>query len=178
MTEIKLIVDILLKSGVIIIATDTLYGILALAHSRSAVDKVYKIKQRSPKKPPIVLISDLSQIIDKPSPKQLVILKSYWPGPNSIILPSSNAPHWLSRGQDGIAYRLINKGLLADLIRQTGPLIAPSANPEGKPPAKDISQAKQYFGDQVDLYIDSGEITSTSPSQLYLWTKSEMKRLR
>jgi len=64
-----------------------------------------------------------------------------------------------------LAFRLPNKKDLINLIKKVGPLVAPSANIEGKPPAKTISQAKKYFGEKVDFYIDSGKI-SGPPSTL------------
>ena len=109
----------------------------------------------------------------------LKTLKKYWPGPNSIILPDANAPSWITRDTGTVAYRMISSDIdLYALIAKTGPLIAPSANPEGLPPAKNIAQAKEYFGDQIDFYLDGGEITNTAPSNLYLWSKDGMKQLR
>lgn len=56
---------------------------------------------------------------------------------------------------------------LRELLRQTGPLIAPSANPEGAPPARTISEAEAYFGDGVDIYVDGGEVPlDINPSRL------------
>src|SRR5204863_149383 len=65
---------------------------------------------------------------------------------------------YLHRGTNTLALRLPKDESLQNLLKKTGPLIAPSANVEGLPPAKNITDAKKYFGDGVDLYIDGGEI--------------------
>ena len=170
--------EILLSGGIAILPTDTLYGIVCLANNQQAVNKIYKIKNRDTKKPPIVLISNIDQMFDKPAKEMEEQLNILWPGPNSIIFPAVNAPNWITRGSNSVAYRLITKGFLKEVIDKTGPLIAPSANPEGLTPARDISQAKKYFGDSIDVYIDGGEINNTKPSNLYLWSPQGTKKIR
>ena len=157
-TQIQAIAKVLNSGGVAVIPTDTIYGIVAKASNQEAVKKVYKIKQRNTNKPCIVLISDFNQLkcfnIDK---KYLELSKKYWPGPNSLIFPTTRIDKYLTKDKT-IALRLPNNNELLDLIRQTGPLIAPSANPEGLPPATTIAQAKSYFGNQIDLYVDNGSM--------------------
>ena len=67
----------------------------------------------------------------------------------------------VARGGDSVAYRVVRNELLRQVVEQVGPVIAPSANPESKPPAKNIAEAKAYFGDTVDLYVDGGEVPRT-----------------
>src|SRR3989338_7413332 len=64
----------------------------------------------------------------------------------------------LHRGLGTIAFRLPDKEELRKLLREAGPIVAPSANIEGQPPAQTIEQAQKYFGTAVDFYIDGGEI--------------------
>ena len=171
--------NIIKNDGLAVVPTDTIYGIVALASSKVATEKVFALKGRTLSKPPIVLITSLDQMFSAPPKLALKTLKKYWPGSNSIILPDANAPSWITRGTGTVAYRMISSDInLYALIAQTGPLIAPSANPEGLPPAKNIAQAKEYFGDQIDFYLDGGETTDTAPSNLYLWSKDGMKQLR
>ncbi|MGB4942879.1 MAG: Sua5/YciO/YrdC/YwlC family protein, partial [Candidatus Moraniibacteriota bacterium] len=66
---------------------------------------------------------------------------------------------------------------LRNLLRHTGPLIAPSANIAGEPASTSIEEARKYFGDQVDLYIDGGTLTS-APSTLVRWTPEGIQILR
>jgi L-threonylcarbamoyladenylate synthase len=69
----------------------------------------------------------------------------------------------LHGGQDSLAFRIPKKQSLRALLRKTGPLVAPSANPQGKAPASKITEAKQYFGDRVDFYV-RGAIKKGKPS--------------
>jgi L-threonylcarbamoyladenylate synthase len=151
-------INILKSGGVAVIPTDTIYGVVARAFDHKAVDKVYQIKNRSVNKPSITLIADFDQLkdfdIDK---KWLETAKQYWPGPVSLIFPTNKTDiNHLTRNTGTVALRLPDNEQLRQLIRQTGPLIAPSANPEGLPPATTIAQAKACFGDQVDIYINNG----------------------
>lgn len=171
-------VSILKDGGVAVVRTDTLYGIVARADNQAAVDRVYAIKERTPTKSPIVLISSPSQLFDTYDQPTLERLHELWPDKVSVILPSSAAPAWLTRGNASVAYRLPDNTPLRELVGATGPLIAPSANPEGDPPAMTIAQARGYFGDSVDVYVDGGTVTDNSPSKLYRLTDEGMERLR
>lgn len=162
------IADVLKRGGIGILATDTIYGLVGHALNEKTVERIYRIRQRRPDKPFIVLIADLSDLekfnvkIEKATEE---ILARAWPGKVSVILScqDQSLAH-LHRGQD-LAVRLPDKNDLRELIRAVGPLVAPSANPEGLPPAKNIAEAKKYFGVGVDFYEDSGELIS-EPSTL------------
>lgn len=172
------LVATLQAGGVAIVRTDTLYGIVACASNRTAVERVYAAKKRTPTKSPIILIADTSSLYDTaPTPAETT-LKELWPGPYSLILPSIHAPDWIRRGNESIAYRVPAHDTLRKLLTQTSPLIAPSANPEDKPPALTVQQAVDYFGDQVDLYVDGGEVTDTRPSTLLRFSGDKFEKLR
>jgi L-threonylcarbamoyladenylate synthase len=156
--------------GVAVIPTDTIYGIVARAEDRDAVERLYAIRKRNPEKACLILIADMEDLArfdvslndtDKEA------LASLWPGPNTIIIPSSN-PEWahIARSTGALAFRLPAKEGLRGLIRTTGPLIAPSANPEGLPPAATIAEARAYFGDDICCYQDAGELRG-APSSLW-----------
>ena len=170
----------LLRAGKIgIFRTDTLYGVLAKADDEAAVRRVYEVKGRSDDKSPIVLVASVDQLFDAPSTEMRQLLDEVWPGKVSVILPSEEAPAWITRGNASVAYRLPNDERLSALLEETGPLIAPSANPQGRPPAMTIDEAIGYFKDAVDFYVDGGPVTDESPSQLIRITESgETERLR
>ncbi len=158
----------LLKEGAIgVLRTDTLYGLVASASNKEAVERVYAVKNRTATKSPIVLIADQSQMFE-PAPEALKdVLAELWPGPNSVIMPSAAAPEWITRGNGTVAYRQPDSPRLQRLLAQTGPLVAPSANPEGEQPAKSWAEAQGYFGDNVDFYVDGGVAIDEAPSKLY-----------
>lgn len=161
------VVDMLNNGYIGVVRTDTLYGLVAKASDKLAVERVYSAKVRTPSKPPIVLIESTSQMFD-PAPKSYrEFLDEVWPGRNSVVIPAPSAPHWVTRGYGTVAYRIPDEPELRSLIRAVGPIIAPSANTEGRPPAATIDQAIQYFGDKVDFYVDGGEVELDTPSALY-----------
>ena len=150
-------------------ATDTIYGIVGLALKKEVVENIYKLRERNPSKPMIILIGSIRDLgffgikIDKITQK---ILEKFWPGKVSIILPCPSKKFiYLHRGTRSLAFRLPDKPDLIEILGKTGPLVAPSANPEGEPPAKTVEEAKKYFGQKVDFYLDEGELTSL-PSTL------------
>lgn len=173
----KQVADILKSGGIAVVATDTLYGLVGQALNRPAVERIYTVKGRSPAKPFIILISHQSQL-ELFGVQAVSQLNDYWPGPVSIILPC-NRPDlkYLHRGTNDLAFRLPAKDDLRALIDQTGPLVAPSANPEGQPPATTITEAKAYFSNKVDVYADSGRVEG-NPSKLIKITGGQIETLR
>lgn len=148
------IIKILKTGGIGVLATDTIYGLVCSALNKKAIKRVYKVRKRNQNKKCIILISsikDLAKFGIKPDKETLKILNKYWPGKVSVVI-------------NNIAFRLPKKPSLIKLLKQTGPLIAPSANPESLPPARTITEAKAYFGDQVDFYL-AGR-TNKKPSRL------------
>jgi L-threonylcarbamoyladenylate synthase len=174
------VIPALTNGDLAVIPTDTLYGIVGQALNQQTVEKIYKLKGRSPEKPCIILISSLEELeqfgielTEELKPKLL----EFWPGPTSIILPCSRADlEYLHRGTNTLAFRMPNKLELIEVIKATGPLVAPSANPEGAPPAINIDMAKQYFGDAVK-YLDGGELTGR-PSTLIKIVDNQIHILR
>ncbi len=165
------LVETLQKGGIVVIPTDTLYGIVTSALNKSAVEKVYALRKRSPDKPVIVLVASFEQLqkfLDV-SEKAKQYLEGVWPGSVSVVLPCDKKEYFhLHRGTNSIAFRMPADKILKKLLLITGPLIAPSANTEGMPPATTIEEAQAYFGDSVDVYVDGGKITG-SPSRLVRW---------
>lgn len=172
------VAPIILSGGIGVLRTDTLYGIVARAMSEDAVERVYRIKGRTPSKPPIILIATADQLMNDYDDATLKRLNELWPGKNSVILSAHGMPSWLVRTGDSLAYRVPNDDGLSRFLEKTGPLIAPSANPEGMPPALSIDEAKDYFGDEVDFYVDGGRVVDDAPSKLYRLHVDHLERLR
>jgi len=157
----KQIIQILKSGGVGVLSTDTLYGLVTPALNPLAVERVYKLKNRAPDKPCIILINELSDLAKfgvEPNKTDLDLLKKLWPGKISVILPITDSDAsekfaYLHRGAETLAFRLPALLKLRNLIKKTGPLIAPSANPEGEKPAQTLHQAKRYFTTQTDFYF-------------------------
>lgn len=172
-----------LKEGQVgVIPTDTIYGLVASALLKHAVERVYALKGRDFTKPCIILLPDtkaIGQFTIKSD--KIALATSYWPGPFSIILPLQleGLTKWqyLHRGKNSLAFRCPDNPYLQKLLKKTGPLIAPSANPEGKQPARDIAAAKTYFGNTVDFYVDGGALDN-NPSTIISLINDKPEYLR
>jgi L-threonylcarbamoyladenylate synthase len=153
---------IIKEGGIGVLKTDTLYGVVGSALSKKAVERIYELKGRDENKPFIILISKIEDLEKFGVPHSHVhensgILKSLWPGPVSIILSCPDKKfEYLHRGKKSLAFRLPKNPILQKFLKKTGPLVAPSANPQGLLPANSITEAKKYFGDKVDFYITGG----------------------
>ncbi len=172
----------LLKEGKIgVLATDTLYGVVGQALNKETVARIYTVRQRTPEKPMIILISDLGDLLQcgvHLSVNAEAIVNKLWPGEVSIVLPCQNEDfYYLHRGTKTLAFRMPKPIALRKLLVETGPLVAPSANPEGLPPATTIVEAEAYFADQVDFYVD-GKKREREASTLIAIENNKVKVLR
>lgn len=156
----------LLKPGTVgIIPTDTVYGLVARAADQAAVGRLYGLKGRTDK-PGTVIAADIMQF-EKLGLKHryLKSVEQYWPGALSIVIAcGSPALAYLHLNKMGLAVRIPNDSRLMEILRRTGPLLTSSANPPGETPAATIDQAKAYFGDKVDFYLNGGSLRNHQPS--------------
>ncbi|MFZ1735418.1 MAG: L-threonylcarbamoyladenylate synthase [Candidatus Moraniibacteriota bacterium] len=152
-----------------ILPTDTLYGFVASARSPHAVERLYRARGRDKRKPCIVLIEQLVDVeyFDVSfSPQVELMLQNFWPGAVSVIFPDiSERFSYLHRGTETLAFRVPDSVELRNFLRKSGPIVAPSANPEGLKPAKTIDEARRYFERSADFFVDGG-ILSGEPSTL------------
>lgn len=172
---------LLLKEGTIgVIPTDTIYGICASALNKNGVKKVYQLRKRNKKKPFIILINsfkDLEEFYVSLKEWQKKFLKKIWPGKFSVIFNCfSKKFFYLHKGTKALAFRLPKHKELLKILSISGPLIAPSANWENFPPAKNIKQAKRYFGNKI-FYYNKGNLVG-KPSTLIDLTSKKIKILR
>lgn len=177
----RLTIQILQKGGIGVLPTDTLYGLVGQALKKETIKRIYRVRKRNPKKPFIILISnlkDLSLFGITTSSKEKNILKALWKKPITILLDCPHKKfHYLHRGQKTLAFRLPADRWLRGLIKKTGPLVAPSANLEGLTPAYSIKKARTYFDDQIDFYADVGLIRK-KPSTIIRMQPSGISILR
>lgn len=173
------------EGSLVIMRTDTLYGILGRADVPSIVDQIYKAKGRDENKPFIILISNINELNRfgvQVTEELSEMLQKYWPGSITFILPVASEClekfSYLHRGTNALAFRMPGKSELRELIAQTGPLVAPSANPQGFAPAKNIDEARDYFGDAINAYIDEGEVVDASASTIVRYDGTGFEVLR
>lgn len=164
----------LLKSGKIgVMPTDTIYGIVGSALNPDVVENIYRLRGRAPDKPMIILISglnDLNHFNILLTEEQKNFLKKNWPNPLSVVLScTSEKFKYLHRGKKSLAFRMPKEHNLLVILKQTGPLVAPSANSEMDKPAETIQEAKEYFGNKISFYVDGGKLKSKPSTIIQLY---------
>lgn len=172
-------IEILKNGGVGVMPTDTVYGLVCSAFSKEALNRIYKLKGRDENKPPVIIISDISDLEKfeaKVSPAHQKIIEKYWPGKVTIIFEIPSDLNYLDKGL-GLAVRLPADEKLREFLKQTGPLATTSANISGQLFAKNIEEARKYFGNAVDFYEDGGELNS-APSTLVRINGDKVEILR
>jgi L-threonylcarbamoyladenylate synthase len=169
------------SGGVVVLPSDTIYGVMARAADQQAVERVYRLRGRAPEKPCIILAADRSQMTDNSqwTSKHTELAEQFWPGGLSLVTPvTDKTPAYLHRGTHTLAYRIPDYPELQRLLETTGALIAPSANPEGQPPATTVAEAQSYFGENVDGYVDGGNLADHTPSTVVAVEDDQPKILR
>lgn len=176
------ITPVLLGGGVGILPTDTLYGLVGCALNEEAVERIYEIRKRDLKKPMIILVSsidDLKSFGISLSLEQMKILKKMWPAKLSVVIDCKNKKNkHLLRGGKSLAFRMPDDKNLLELLKKTGPLVAPSANLAGEKPAENFREAQKYFGDEVDFYVDADKLKSQPSTLIKLENDGSFKMLR
>lgn len=167
--NIKDIIQTLKKGGIGVLPTDTIYGIVGSALNSQTIERIYKLRKRDTDKPMIILISSINELElfkTRLSSTNFNFLKKIWPNPISVILPCSESEFsYLHRNKKTLAFRVPNNKFLLEILKATGPLVAPSANFEGEKASINTEEAREYFKDGVDFYFDGGDLES-EPSTL------------
>jgi L-threonylcarbamoyladenylate synthase len=153
------VIGLLRNGGVGLLPSDTIYGLSAVALNQDAVEKIHELKGRDGNKPLIVLIGEISQLNDLGlKSEHSELLNKHWPAPLSVEFDAKNAPVWLHRGGHFFAVRFPNDQNLRNLMKKIGPIVSTSANLQGQEPAKSVQDAKKYFKDKLDFYVDIGKV--------------------
>lgn len=147
---------------VIVMPTDTVYGIAANAFDTAAVGKLLAAKGRDRSAPPPVLIANTAALDALASEVPDVIRElvgKFWPGPLTVILPAQPSLQWdLGETHGTVALRIPANDYALELLRETGPLAVSSANKHGEPAPGNAQDAVAQLGDDVKLFLDAGEV--------------------
>ncbi|MDF2460950.1 MAG: hypothetical protein K0S68_353 [Candidatus Saccharibacteria bacterium] len=150
--------------GVGVLPTDTVYGVVARAADREAVKRLYGLKRREGK-PGTVVAANAQQLKDLGvDERYLKQVEQYWPGAVSVETPYHSDDNDLDQGTGHCAWRVVADEGLRRVLEQTGPLQTSSANHAGEPSATGVEMARAYFGDEVDFYVDGGDLSGRLPS--------------
>ncbi|MBU2514747.1 threonylcarbamoyl-AMP synthase [bacterium] len=172
------------NNPVIVYPTETFYALGCAADNSEAVQKIYEIKKRKSGFPLLVLIDSwqmLDQYADNLDSSKMSLLKKHWPGPLTAILQTkdSKLAKELNYQYSTLGFRMTSSPIARELIRMAGvPLVGTSANRSSEPEAATCDAAKQYFTNQVDIYIDGGRSPGILPSTLIDLTGKDYKVIR
>lgn len=163
-------VDALLEGKVIVVPTDTVYGLAAVPHDPAAVQRIFLAKGRPERVHLPVLASSIEQLkmlgVDF-SPSASALADRWWPGPLTMALgfrDGSIRPDWLA-GRDEVAVRIPAHAFLLNVMGQTGVLVVTSANQHGSATPPSADEVANVLSPHVDLIIDGGTLDAT-PSTL------------
>jgi L-threonylcarbamoyladenylate synthase len=156
----------LLSGAVIVLPTDTVYGLVCSAHIPEAVSRMYEIKKRDGK-PGTIIAGSVEQLITLGfAGRDVERAAQFWPDAVSVVMLAGEKLSYLHMGLDSLAVRIPKPEWLRELLIQTGPLATTSANFPGDPTVTHVEQAKELFGEQVDLYVDGGDLSGAQPSSI------------
>lgn len=146
--------------GLIVLPTDTVYGIGADAFTPDAVQDLLMAKGRGRDVPPPVLVGDPAVLhalaVDVPDSAE-DLANAFWPGALTLILRAQPSLTWdLGETRGTVALRMPDDETALALLRRTGPLAVSSANRHGRPAALSVMDAATQLGDQVSIYLDGG----------------------
>lgn len=168
--------------GLVVMPTDTVYGVAADAFDPEGTRKIFQAKRRSRSFPLPVLIRGPKQLLglvtQVPETAER-LMAAYWPGAVTIVVRSDPNLTWnLGASEGTVAVRMPLDDVALAIIREIGPMAVTSANLSGQPPARTIEAAQQQLGDAVGVYVDGGRRSGTQPSTIVDLTRREPHVLR
>ncbi|WP_448809458.1 L-threonylcarbamoyladenylate synthase [Agromyces bauzanensis] len=148
------------RGELVVIPTDTVYGVAADAFSPAAVARLLDAKGRERTSPPPVLIPGIPTLdalaSDVPEPVRRLVAE-FWPGGLTVILHAQPSLQWdLGETRGTVALRMPANPIALELLSETGPLAVSSANLSGQPSATTAADAEAMLGDAVTVYLDGG----------------------
>jgi tRNA threonylcarbamoyl adenosine modification protein (Sua5/YciO/YrdC/YwlC family) len=158
------------SSRLVVMPTDTVYGIGADAFDAGAVRSLLRAKNRGPDMPVGVLVGSWSTVdglVLGVPPRARALIEAFWPGDLSIVLPHAPSLQWdLGQSRGTVMLRMPLHPVALELLRDVGPMAVSSANVSGRPPASTAQDAQEQLGDSVAVYLDGGSSGEPVPSTL------------
>ena len=175
-------VNALQRGGIVVLPTDTVYGVGCDAFNPEAVAAVLEAKGRGRQMPPPVLMPGIDTVAGlgrDVSDSARALMEAFWPGPLTIIVRSQPSLAW-DLGDTGgtVALRVPNHPVALALLARTGPMAVTSANRTGEPAATTAAGAADQLGDAVSVYLDGGDAPLGEASTIVDATDDRMRIVR
>ena len=148
------------RGDLVVLPTDTVYGVAADAFSPVAVERLLVAKGRGRDMPVPVLVGDargLSGLAADVTEQMQALVEAHWPGPLTLIVPAAPSLVWdLGDTRGTVAVRMPQHPVALDVLSSTGPLAVSSANRTGQPPPVTAAEAERQLGVSVSVYLEAG----------------------
>jgi len=166
----------------VVLPTDTVYGLGADAFDPVAVRRLLDAKGRGRAMPPPVLVgaaATLDALASAVPSWARDLVEKYWPGPLTLVLREQSSLQWdLGETRGTVAVRMPHDPVALELLGRTGPLAVSSANVTGRPAATDADQAAEMLGESVSVVLDGGPTSDDRPSTILDCTSARPRVLR
>jgi len=170
------------RGDLVVLPTDTVYGVAADAFDAAAVARLLEAKGRGRDMPVPVLVASprtLEGIVTDLSAPGRALVEAFWPGPLTLVCRHHAALAWdLGDTRGTVAVRMPLHPVALEVLRATGPTAVSSANRSGSPPATDVDEAIDQFGPAVTCYLDGGPSADSVASSIVDLTGPTPRLLR
>lgn len=170
------------RGELVVLPTDTVYGIGADAFDPAAVRRLLNAKGRGRDMPPPVLVSTATTLdalaVDVPEWARALV-EEFWPGPLTLVCRQQSSLQWdLGDTRGTVAVRVPDHEVARAVLERTGPMAVSSANLTGRPAATDADAAEEMLGDEVTTIVDAGPTPGETPSTIVDATGDQPRVLR
>jgi tRNA threonylcarbamoyl adenosine modification protein (Sua5/YciO/YrdC/YwlC family) len=170
------------RGELIVLPTDTVYGIGADAFTPTAVNALLEAKGRGRDMPSPVLVGSVraaQALVEDFGTYGQDLVDEFWPGALTLVCRASSTLAWdLGDSKGTVAVRMPLHPLALELLKETGPLAVSSANRSGAPPARTAAEAEAQLGESVEVYLDDGASGEADPSSIVDLTGAVPRLLR
>ncbi|MGY1838048.1 MULTISPECIES: L-threonylcarbamoyladenylate synthase [unclassified Modestobacter] len=170
------------RGELVLVPTDTVYGVAADAFTPAAVTRLLAAKNRGRSMPTPVLIGEASTLAGLVSTVPKVahdLAEAFWPGGLTLVVEHAPSLAWdLGDAEGTVAVRLPDDDVARDLLRRTGPLAVSSANRSGRPAATTAEEAVAQLGEHAAVVLDAGPRAGTAASTIVDCTAPTPRVLR
>ncbi len=171
-----------LRGELVVLPTDTVYGVGADAFSPAAVMRLLAAKGRGRDMPSPVLVGTVraaAALVEDLGPYGQLLIDEFWPGGLTIICRAARSLSWdLGDTKGTVAVRMPQDPVALELLMETGPMAVTSANRTGEPSPTTAGEARDQLGDSVSVYLDSGPRTGGTSSTIVDLTGNQPRLLR
>jgi L-threonylcarbamoyladenylate synthase len=171
-----------LNGELVVLPTDTVYGVGADAFSPTAVTRLLAAKGRGRDMPPPVLVGTVraaTALVEDLGSDGQRLIDEFWPGGLTLVCRAARTLSWdLGDTKGTVAVRMPEDSVALDLLRETGPMAVTSANLTGSPAATSAGEARDQLGESVSVYLDGGKTSGSIASTIVDLTGPQPRLLR